>query len=477
MRKAKIVCTLGPATDVPGGVEELVKAGMNVARLNMSHGNYADHLARLHQVRGAAAKFGRPIGTFADLQGPKIRLATFADGPQQLVSGDTFTITTRDVPGDKTICGTTLSTLTQDVRPGDQILVNDGAIELRAVQVTDTGVVTEVVVGGKVSDHKGINLPGVAVSVPALSEKDAEDLRWALRHGVDMIALSFVRSPDDILRVHEIMDAENRRVPVIAKIEKPQAMEHLHEIVHAFDAIMVARGDLGVELPLEDVPGAQKQIITEARRWAKPVIVATQMLESMITAPRPTRAEASDVANAILDGADAVMLSGETAVGAYPTVAVETMSRIVNKTETLGVDRIARLTWNPHTTGGIIAKAAVDVAEGVGAKYLVAFTKSGDTALRLCRLRSAVQVLAFSPEPRTVQEMTLAWGVKGWTTGNFTSIDAMVQHVSDTLRTEQLEVDGQSVPMVEKGDKFVIVTGNPKQGIGKTNSLRVVEVL
>ncbi len=477
MRKAKIVCTLGPATDVPGGVEELVKAGMNVARLNMSHGNYADHLARLHQVREAAAKFGRPIGTFADLQGPKIRLATFADGPQQLVSGDTFTITTRDVPGDKTICGTTLSTLTQDVRPGDQILVNDGAIELRAVQVTDTGVVTEVVVGGKVSDHKGINLPGVAVSVPALSEKDAEDLRWALRHGVDMIALSFVRSPDDILRVHEIMDAENRRVPVIAKIEKPQAMEHLHEIVHAFDAIMVARGDLGVELPLEDVPGAQKQIITEARRWAKPVIVATQMLESMITAPRPTRAEASDVANAILDGADAVMLSGETAVGAYPTVAVETMSRIVNKTETLGVDRIARLTWNPHTTGGIIAKAAVDVAEGVGAKYLVAFTKSGDTALRLCRLRSAVQVLAFSPEPRTVQEMTLAWGVKGWTTGNFTSIDAMVQHVSDTLRTEQLEVDGQSVPMVEKGDKFVIVTGNPKQGIGKTNSLRVVEVL
>ena len=477
MRKAKIVCTLGPATDVPGGVEELVKAGMNVARLNMSHGNYADHLARLHQVREAAAKFGRPIGTFADLQGPKIRLATFADGPQQLVSGDTFTITTRDVPGDKTICGTTLSTLTQDVRPGDQILVNDGAIELRAVQVTDTDVVTEVVVGGKVSDHKGINLPGVAVSVPALSEKDAEDLRWALRHGVDMIALSFVRSPDDILRVHEIMDAENRRVPVIAKIEKPQAMEHLHEIVHAFDAIMVARGDLGVELPLEDVPGAQKQIITEARRWAKPVIVATQMLESMITAPRPTRAEASDVANAILDGADAVMLSGETAVGAYPTVAVETMSRIVNKTETLGVDRIARLTWNPHTTGGIIAKAAVDVAEGVGAKYLVAFTKSGDTALRLCRLRSAVQVLAFSPEPRTVQEMTLAWGVKGWTTGNFTSIDAMVQHVSDTLRTEQLEVDGQSVPMVEKGDKFVIVTGNPKQGIGKTNSLRVVEVL
>lgn len=477
MRKAKIVCTLGPATDSPEVIGALIRAGMNVARLNMSHGSYDEHLQRLHTVREAATEAGRPVGVFADLQGPKIRLGTFAEGPQILTPGDRFTITTRDVAGTKDICSTTLSTLTDDVTSGDQILINDGAIELRALEVTDTDVLTEVVVGGPVSDHKGINLPGVAVSVPALSEKDAEDLRWALRHGVDMIALSFVRSPDDILRVHEIMDAENRRVPVIAKIEKPQAMEHLHEIVHAFDAIMVARGDLGVELPLEDVPGAQKQIITEARRWAKPVIVATQMLESMITAPRPTRAEASDVANAILDGADAVMLSGETAVGAYPTVAVETMSRIVNKTETLGVDRIARLTWNPHTTGGIIAKAAVDVAEGVGAKYLVAFTKSGDTALRLCRLRSAVQVLAFSPEPRTVQEMTLAWGVKGWTTGNFTSIDAMVQHVSDTLRTEQLEVDGQSVPMVEKGDKFVIVTGNPKQGIGKTNSLRVVEVL
>ena len=476
MRKAKIVCTLGPATDVPGGVESLVRAGMNVARLNMSHGSYPDHLKRLHLVREAADAVGRPVGTFADLQGPKIRLATFAEGPQLLNRGEKFTITTRDVPGDAEICGTTLATLTDDVRPGDQILLDDGKVELRAVDVTDTDVVTEVVVGGKVSDNKGINLPGVAVSVPALSEKDADDLRWALLHGVDMVALSFVRSAEDIVPVHAVMDEVGRRVPVIAKIEKPQAILHLEEIVDAFDAIMVARGDLGVELPLEDVPAAQKTIITAARRWAKPVIVATQMLESMITSPRPTRAEASDVANAILDGADAVMLSGETAVGAYPTIAVETMTRIITKTESLGVGNITTLKWDPHTTSGVIAKAAVEVADRVGAKYLVAYTKTGDTALRLCRLRSEIQVCAFSPDPRTSQNMTLAWGVKAWTTPEFTTIDSMVAYVLETMSHEVLEIEEQQAPMVTTGDKIVIVAGNPRHAAGKTNSLRVVEV-
>jgi len=458
-------------------VEALLRAGMNVARLNMSHGSYPDHLKRLHMVREAAAAVGRPVGTFADLQGPKIRLATFAEGPQMLETGARFTITTRDVPGDAACCGTTLHTLTDDVRAGDQILLDDGKVELRAVEVTDTDVITEVVAGGRVSDHKGINLPGVAVSVPALSEKDADDLRWALEHGVDMVALSFVRSAKDVEAVHAIMDEVGRRVPVIAKIEKPQAMDHLEDIIDAFDAIMVARGDLGVELPLEDVPNAQKMIITAARRWAKPVIVATQMLESMITTPRPTRAEASDVANAILDGADAVMLSGETAVGAYGTLAVETMSRIINKTESLGVRNIAHLEWNPHTTSGVIAKAAVEVAERVGAKYLVAFTKTGDTALRLCRLRSEIQVLAFSPNPTTSQEMTLAWGVKAWTTPEFTTVDSMVTYVSEVLTQETLEIDDKPAPMLTTGDQVVIVMGNPRHTAGKTNSLRVLEIL
>ena len=466
-RRAKIVCTLGPATDTLERVSELVEAGMNVARLNMSHGDYEAHERRLTLVRQAAANAGRPVGTFADLQGPKIRLETFVGGEAMLVPGARFTITTRDVPGTAEICGTTLKTITDDVRPGDQVLINDGAIELLALEVGETDVVTEVVVGGRVSDHKGINLPGVAVSVPALSEKAEDDLRWAMEHGVDMIALSFVRSPADVERVHAIMDEFGRRVPVIAKIEKPQAMASLDEIVLAFDAIMVARGDLGVELPLEDVPSAQKRIISTARTVAKPVIVATQMLESMILAPRPTRAEASDVANAILDGADAVMLSGETAVGQWPILTVETMARIIRKTESMGLDKIQRLDWDPHTTSGVIAKVAVEVAERVGAKYLVAFTKTGDTALRLARMRSQIEVCSFSPDPRTSQTLSLAWGIKSFTTPEFGTVDAMVTAVQDALLDQG---------MVRSGDQVVIVAGNPRHTAGKTNSLRVAQI-
>ena len=466
-RRAKIVCTLGPATDSLEKVIELVDAGMNVARLNMSHGDHETHLRRMSWVRQAAEHAGRPIGVFADLQGPKIRLGKFPDGPQLLEAGDRFTITIEDVPGTKERAGTTLQTLTNDVTPGDQILINDGAIELRAVEVTETDVVTEVVVGGLVSDHKGINLPGVAVSVPALTEKDAEDLVWALDHNVDMVALSFVRSAKDVEDVHRIMDEHGRRIPVIAKIEKPQAVAALDDIVRAFDMIMVARGDLGVELPLEDVPGVQKRIITAARLVAKPVIVATQMLESMISAPRPTRAEASDVANAVLDGADAVMLSGETAVGQWPIVTVDTMGRIIRKIEQLGIRKIAPIDWDPHTTSGILAKAAVEVAERIGAKYLVAFTKSGDTALRLTRLRSEIQVTSFSPYVETAQRMTVAWGIKSFTTPEFYSVDAMVEAVQNSLK---------GTGMVESGDKIVIVAGNPKHSAGKTNSLRVAEI-
>ena len=449
---------------------------MDVARLNMSHGDYPDHLARLQEVREAARVTGRTVAVFADLQGPKIRLGRFADGPVTLANGDTFTITVDDILGDAERCSTTFKGLPGDVSPGDAILIDDGRIELRATEVTETDVVCEVVVGGPVSNNKGINLPGVAVSVPALSEKDTEDLRWALRNGVDMVALSFVRSARDIISVHKVMDEEGHRVPVIAKIEKPQAIANLDDIIDAFDAFMVARGDLGVELPLEDVPLAQKQIIRAARKWAKPVIVATQMLESMITEARPTRAEASDVANAILDGADAVMLSGETAVGAYPIVAVETMSRIINRTESLGVDNITHLNWHPHTTSGIIAKAAVEVAEAVQAKYLVAYTKTGDTALRLCRLRSEIQVCSFSPAPGTSRHLSLAWGVKAWTAPDFTGIDAMVDHVLESLMAEPLEVGDDRVPMVQPGDAIVIVAGNPRHSAGKTNSLRVVRV-
>jgi pyruvate kinase len=437
---------------------------MDVARLNMSHGGYEDHLMRLENTRAAAKTVGRPVGVLADLQGPKIRLARFANGPENLEVGARFTITIDEVQGTSERCGTTYKGLPGDVSPGDLILIDDGKLTLRAVEVTATDVVTEVVVGGPVSNNKGINLPGVAMSVPAMSEKDSEDLRWALRQGVDMIALSFVRSADDIKAVHQIMDEEGRRVPVIAKIEKPQAVENLDEIVDAFDALMVARGDLGVELPLEEVPLVQKQIVSAARRWAKPVIVATQMLESMISSPRPTRAEASDVANAILDGADAVMLSGETSVGDYPVVTVETMARIVNNVEQHGFGQITDVDWDPHTTSGVITKAATEVATRLGAKFLVTFTHSGDSARRLARLRSEIPILAFTPIEQTQAALTLTWGVE-------TFLVPMVGHTDDMIRQVDLALT-QSGKIAE-GELVIIVAGSPPGVAGHTNMIRV----
>jgi pyruvate kinase len=458
------VCTLGPAAETPERLVELVEAGMDVARLNMSHGGYEDHLLRLENTRAAARSVGRPVGILADLQGPKIRLGRFANGPENLEVGARFTITIDEVQGTADRCGTTYKGLPGDVSPGDLILIDDGKLTLRAVEVTSTDVVTEVVVGGPVSNNKGINLPGVAMSVPAMSEKDSEDLRWALGQGVDMVALSFVRSADDIKLVHQIMDEEGRRVPVIAKIEKPQAVENLDEIVDAFDAVMVARGDLGVELPLEEVPLVQKQIVSAARRWAKPVIVATQMLESMITSPRPTRAEASDVANAILDGADAVMLSGETSVGDFPVVTVQTMARIIDNVEQNGFAQIMEVDWDPHTTSGVITKAATEVATRLGAKFLVTFTHSGDSARRLARLRSEIPILAFTPIEQTQAALTLTWGVE-------TFLVPMVGHTDDMIRQVDLALT-QSGKIAE-GELVIIVAGSPPGVAGHTNMIRV----
>jgi pyruvate kinase len=437
---------------------------MDVARLNMSHGDYADHESNLRNVRAASAATGRPVGVLADLQGPKIRLGRFASGKEVLVEGATFAITTDDIAGDVNRCSTTFKGLPGDVQVGDSILIDDGRLMLRATEVTATDVITEVEVGGPVSNNKGINLPGVAVSVPAMSEKDTEDLRWALRNGVDMVALSFVRSAKDIEVVHQVMEEEGRRVPVIAKIEKPQAVENLDEIIDAFDAFMVARGDLGVELPLEEVPLVQKRIVTAARRWAKPVIVATQMLESMISSPRPTRAEASDVANAILDGADAVMLSGETSVGDYPVVTVKTMARIVDNTESHGLEQMQDIHWDPHTTSGVITKAAAEVGERIGAKFLVAFTHSGDAARRLSRLRSSIPVLAFTPVEQTRAALTLSWGVESF-------LVPMVGHTDDMIR--QVDAALVETGRIAEGERVVIVAGSPPGVAGHTNMIRI----
>ncbi|GMA97038.1 hypothetical protein GCM10025881_38620 [Pseudolysinimonas kribbensis] len=351
MRRAKIVATLGPATSSYENIRAILEAGVDVARMNLSHGTYAVHEEVYANVRRAAEDLKKPVAVLVDLQGPKIRLGKFESGPYELAVGDIFTITTEDILGTKELVSTTFKGLPGDVKAGDFLLIDDGKVRVKVLDTDGVRVRTEVIVAGPVSNNKGINLPGVAVSVPALSDKDEADLRWGLKLGADYIALSFVRDASDISRVHEIMAEEGRRVPVIAKIEKPQAVDNLEEIIDAFDSIMVARGDLGVELPLEAVPIVQKRAVELARRMAKPVIVATQMLESMISSPVPTRAETSDVANAVLDGADAVMLSGETSVGEYPVVTVATMARIVASTEDHGLERIPPLGTKPRTQG------------------------------------------------------------------------------------------------------------------------------
>lgn len=458
------MCTLGPATSTPERLRELVDAGMDVARLNMSHGTHEEHARVYAMVREASDQSGHGVGIFADLQGPKIRLETFADGPVILQEGQAWTITTRQVAGDVEECGTTYKGLPGDVKVGDPILIDDGNIRLEVTAVEGPDVVTRVIVGGQVSDHKGINLPGVAVSVPALSEKDIDDLRWALRIGVDFIALSFVRNASDVDDVHKIMEDEGIRLPVIAKIEKPQAIANIEDIIDNFDGLMVARGDLGVECPLEDVPFMQKNLVDIARRHAKPVIVATQMLESMITAPRPTRAEASDVANAVLDGADAVMLSGETSVGRYPILAVRTMARIIASTEDHGLERMAAVTWQPRTRGGVIAKAAAEVAERVGAKYLVAFTQSGDSARRLARYRGPIPVLAFTPLARTRSQLAMTWGVETFKFDQVEHTDEMVYQVDEALL---------AIERIKEGELVVIIAGSPPGIPGSTNALRI----
>lgn len=465
MRRAKIVCTIGPATDSPEQIQALVDAGMDVARINRSHGNAEEHEAVIARVRTASQTSGRAIAVLVDLQGPKIRLETFADGPQELAVGDTFTITTRDVPGTKELVGTTFKGLPGDCAPGDRLLIDDGNVAVRVVEVTDTDVTTRVEVPGTVSDHKGLNLPGVAVSVPALSEKDKEDLRWGIRQDADFIALSFVRSAADIEDVHAIMDEEGKRIPVIAKIEKPQAVDALEGIVDAFDGIMVARGDLGVEMPLEAVPLVQKRAIELARIAGKPVIVATQVMDSMIKNPRPTRAEASDCANAILDGADAVMLSGETSVGAFPIETVRTMGRIIEATEEEGGERIATIPgYYASDRAAVICEAAGKIAEHLEARYLVTFTQSGRSARLMSRMRRAIPMLAFTPLESTRRQLALSWGIRAYRVPEVRHTDDMVWQVDQVAQTSRL---------AEIGDQLVLIAGMPPGTPGSSNMLRI----
>ena len=436
---------------------------MDVARLNFSHGAHADHETAYKRVRAASDAAGRAVGILADLQGPKIRLGRFADGPTEWRTGETVRITIDDCDGSHDRVSTTYKRLAQDARPGDRVLVDDGNVGLKVDEIDGNDVVCTVTEGGPVSNNKGMSLPGMNVTAPALSEKDIEDLKFALKLGVDLIALSFVRSPADIELVHEVMDEVGRRVPVIAKLEKPEAVDNLEAIVLAFDAIMVARGDLGVELPLEEVPLVQKRAIQMARENAKPVIVATQMLESMIENSRPTRAEASDVANAILDGADAVMLSGETSVGKYALEAVRTMARIVKAVEANSTDA-PPLTHVPRTKRGVISYAARDIGERLDAKALVAFTQSGDTVRRLSRLHTPLPLLAFTDLPEVRSQLALTWGTETFIVPQMDSTDGMIQEVDKAL----LELD-----RYKRGDLVVIVAGAPPGTVGSTNLIHV----
>ena len=468
MRRAKIVATLGPATDSKEVVTQLIKSGMNVARLNMSHGDVAEHQQRLDLVRSVSDELHIPVAVLADLQGPKIRIGRFKNGREILEEGASFSITTKKIDGSATSVSTSYSGIVADVSVGDELLIDDGRIKLRVKNKTTDTLDCEVIEGGTISDNKGLNLPGVMVSVPALSEKDELDLRWALDNEVDWIALSFVRNAADIDRVHEIMDEKNYWIPTIAKIEKPQAVDNLDEILDRFDGIMIARGDLGVELPLEMVPLVQKDAITRARNAGKPVLVATQMLESMISASRPTRAEASDVANAILDGADALMLSGETSVGENPALVVATMAKVIEHVEREALDKLIKLQpQNRVSVARALTASAIQVGEFIGAKYLIAFSETGRSARLMARHRSQIPILTYTPLPRVLRQLSLLWGVTPYLVGVVHHTDEMVDQVDRDLIAHGLASEGELV---------VIVAGVPPGIPGTTNGMRVHKV-
>ncbi len=467
MRRTKIVCTIGPASSSPEVLRQLIRAGMNVARLNFSHGTHEEHARVIVQIREIAAELGAPVAIMQDLQGPKIRLGKFRGGHVQLLQGAEFALTTRPVEGTVEIASTTYDRLPQDVKPGDRILLVDGLIELTVLQVTGDTVRCRVISGGDIGDHRGINLPGVAVSASSITDKDRDDLWFGISQGVDAVAVSFIRGPEDVLDAKELInEMGGGDLPVVAKLEKPEAVERLDAILDVADGVMVARGDLGVELPLEEVPLVQKAIIRKARKRALPVITATQMLESMVGSPRPARAEASDVANAILDGTDAVMLSAETAVGKYPVETVQVMARIAVQAETAMPD-LAATSERASTFPEVISEAACRAAGEVKARAIVAFTQSGSTARLLSKYRPAAPVFAFSPSEVVRRRLNLHWGVMPKTIRAVQNTDELVGEIELLLLR-----DGT----VHVGDALVIVAGAPLFVRGATNMIQLHRV-
>lgn len=467
MPNTKIVATLGPASDSPAAIRQLLLAGVDVFRLNASHSTQSEHAARIAVIRQVTAELGRPASILLDLQGPKIRLGTFAGGGCTLETGGIFTITTEPVVGNCQRASSTYANLAADVRPGDRVVLADGAIELRVVDVSGSDVRTEVISGGPISDHKGVNLPGVAVSLPSLTEKDLDDLRFGVTQGIDMVALSFVRTAADVRNLREwLRSMYTGLLPIVAKIEKPQAWEHIDAILEETDGVMVARGDLGVELALETVPRIQKSTILRARLHGKFVITATQMLESMIENPTPTRAEVSDVANAIYDGTDAVMLSAETAVGKYPVEAVKFMARIAAETEnSLRARGFQDLPSGPHVTfAEILADAAYHAARGAHVAAIVVFTATGSSARLVSRYRPPVCIYAMTPRQNVGRQLMVNYAVKPVEAPDVASTDEMLAQM-DRVLTER--------GYLKKGDATVFLAGQPVGRPGTTNLMKL----
>ncbi len=463
-RHSKIVCTIGPVTRTPRMIRKLIDAGMDVARLNFSHGTHEEHAENIAALREAAMLMKKPIAILADLQGPKIRTGALAGGGSvALRTGQKFVITTAKVLGDSTRVNTTFRPLPHEVKPGDRILLSDGLIELRVERVRGHEVQCHVVNGGILGEHKGINLPGVQLHVPALTEKDRVDLRFALKQGVDYIAVSFVRRAEDVVLAKSLIRRAKKDTPVIAKLEKPEAIENLEEILRASDGVMVARGDLGVEMNPERVPVVQKNIIARAREFRRPVITATQMLESMTENPRPTRAEASDVANAIFDGSDAVMLSAETATGRYPVEAVSMMARIIEQAEESIHEYPRPATQERLKVPETVAELVCHASRELHMKLIAVFTHSGFTARLVSRYRPLVPIVAFSPEAHTRRRMALLWGVTSRSISDIKKIDGLAMIAEKRLMEERL---------VRKGDVIGIVAGTPMGIRGTTNFMK-----
>ncbi len=465
---AKIICTLGPSSSDYETIEKMILAGMDIARLNFSHGSWEGHLQVMQHIRKAAAKAGKPVAILQDLQGPKIRIGTFKEGQTDLKNGERFTITSRDVEGDDTIVSTTYKELPKDVRFGDELLIDDGLLTIKVIENNGTDVACEVVNGGILKNNKGINLPGVVISAPSLTDKDTEDLLFGLENGVDYVALSFVRKPEDILNVKEIIRGSKKEALVIAKIEKPEALNCIDRIIAISDAIMVARGDLGVEMKTEEVPPIQKKLIALCNKAGVPVITATQMLDSMVHNPRPTRAEASDVANAILDGSDAVMLSAETASGNYPIETITVMKRIIKLIEKdmpTDYTRRRRSPGEKPTLQEGIAVVSCSLAEMLEVDAIVSITLTGAMSRLIAKYRPKMPIIAITHTESVLRQLNLVWGVQGLILPDLkTNIDDSVNQIKKAL------VDAGHL---ETGNKFVITAGLPFSSRGPTNSVRV----